>query len=157
EKKSELVDACSQWFLNKETLKRLEALFQSGAVPEARILEARRNEQASAIAVAKAERTLQAWRLTEGEIAAVRQEAEHLSHGKQARDPARERTGARVEVRAPLAGTILEKNANVGGIVDTTADLFKVADLSRLTVLAHAYEEDLPALLALPRPIRWSI
>ena len=45
-----------------------------------------------------------------------------------------------------------------GDLIDTSTDLFKVADLSRLRVTAHAYEEDLPALDALPAGQRaWSI
>ena len=69
----------------------------------------------------------------------------------------RERTWARVELRAPLAGTVLEKNVTVGDIVATTSDLFKIADLRRLAVWAHIYEEDLPVLLALPSPIAWTV
>ena len=57
-----------------------------------------------------------------------------------------------------LAGTVLEKNCgSVGDIVDTATDLFKIADLSQLWVWADVYEEDLPTLLALPEPVRWTI
>jgi len=48
-----------------------------------------------------------------------------------------------------MAGVILEKNFTVGDIVDTTHDMFKIADLSRLGVMANVYEEDLPKLVAL--------
>ena len=44
----------------------------------------------------------------------------------------------------------MEKNITVGDVVDTQLDLFKIADLTRLDVLAHAYEEDLPLLEDLP-------
>jgi cobalt-zinc-cadmium efflux system membrane fusion protein len=54
------------------------------------------------------------------------------------------------DVVAPLDGVIIERNVALGELVDTTSDLFKVADLSRLGVLAHAYEEDLPTLDACP-------
>ena len=54
-----------------------------------------------------------------------------------------------IEVRSPLDGVILEKNIALGDLVDTNLDLFKIADLSRLRVMAHAYEEDLPLLDAL--------
>ena len=37
------------------------------------------------------------------------------------------------------------------------ADLFKIGDLSHLVVWAHLYEEDLPLVQALPRPIRWTV
>jgi len=52
-------------------------------------------------------------------------------------------------VKAPLDGVILEKNIAVGDIVDTSLDLFKVADLTSLGVMVHVYEEDLPTLRAL--------
>src|SRR5262249_58527686 len=66
------------------------------------------------------------------------------------RDRAHDRDWAKVEVRSPLEGTILEKNVTVGDIVDTATDLYKIADLRTLAVWAHVYEDDLPALLALP-------
>jgi len=67
------------------------------------------------------------------------------------------REWARVEIRAPISGMILEKNAVVGDIVDTDSDLFKIGDLNRLAVWAHVYEEDLPLLESLPHPIEWTV
>ena len=70
-----------------------------------------------------------------------------------------DRTWAELDIVAPMAGVILEKNFTVGDIVDTTHDMFKIADLSRLGVMANVYEEDLPKLVALPPKIaagRWS-
>ena len=53
---------------------------------------------------------------------------------------------------------IIEKNVALGDLVDTSTDLFKIADLSRLRVMAHAYEEDLPALDTLKDSRRsWSV
>ena len=45
-----------------------------------------------------------------------------------------------------MDGVILEKNIALGDLVDTNLDLFKIADLSRLWVMAHVYEEQLPLL-----------
>src|SRR5262249_56338481 len=74
------------------------------------------------------------------------------------RDRAHDRDWAKVEVRSPLEGTILEKNVTVGDIVDTATDLYKIADLRTLAVWAHVYEDDLPALLALPPDQRtWGV
>src|SRR5262249_52165274 len=65
---------------------------------------------------------------------------------------------ARVEVRAARSGTVLEQNISIGDMVSTSDDLFKVADLSRLRVLAYAYEEDLPRLDGLAADQRqWTI
>ena len=155
EKKSELVDALSQLRLDKETLARLEEIYPMGAIPESRLREARRAVEQSFIAVAKAERTLRSWRLSPAEIAAVYAEAERLP--KNAKKADMDSTWARVEVRAPQGGTILEQNVARGDIVDTSLDLFKIADLARLCVWAHVYEDDLPVLLQLPKPIHWTV
>src|SRR5205823_2133152 len=69
-----------------------------------------------------------------------------------------DRTWAEFDVFAPMAGAILEKNFTVGDIVDTSLDMFKIADLSRLGVMVNVYEEDLPKLVALPpEQRRWSL
>jgi cobalt-zinc-cadmium efflux system membrane fusion protein len=157
EKKSELVDAVSRLRTDQETLARLSELYKAGATPERSVREAERNVEADLVAVARAERTLRSWRLTDAEIEAIKAEANHIRRGLTQRDTEWEKAWARVEVRASQDGTILEKNVTVGDIVDTTTDLFKIADLSRLSVWAHAYEETLPVLEALPKPITWSI
>ena len=57
-----------------------------------------------------------------------------------------------------MDGVILEKNIALGDLVDTNLDLFKIADLSRLRVMAHVYEEQLPRLDALGDAQRqWTI
>src|SRR5262245_10928218 len=155
EKKSELVDALSNQRAAENTLRSLDGAAREGGVPAQSLREAERNVEAARVAVEKAERTLRSWRLTEEEIAAVRAEAESLR--KPGASRAQPADWARVEIRAPLDGVILEKNVAAGDIVDTATDLFKVGDLSRLAVWVHVYEEDLPTLLALPRPVRWTI
>jgi cobalt-zinc-cadmium efflux system membrane fusion protein len=158
EKKSELVDTLSQLRLDQETLTRLEELARSGATSEANVRQARRNYEADLTAVARAERTLRVWRLPDAEIDAVKEEADRIRQRKGQRDKDKERDWARVEVRAPFAGVVVEKNLNIGDIVDTSQDLFRIADVSHLAVWAHAYEENLPALLALsPQERCWEV
>ena len=157
EKKSEYVDALSQLRLERETLRRQETLLKDQAVPERNVREAMRTVEAAEIAVNRVERTLRSWRLTDAEIEDIRAEADQIHSRDGARDRARERSWARLEVRAPFGGTIVEKNVAVGDIVETTTDVFKIADLHRLGVWAHVDEEDLPFLLAMPAPIRWTI
>ena len=144
EKKSELVDALSKSSLDKTLLNRLEAV-PKGTVPEPRLKEARRNYEADLISVAKAERTLRSWRLSEDEIQEIHREAERILN-REATDPKEGRSWAEAEVRSPIDGIIVEKNFNVGDIIDVSQDLFKIADLSRVQVLGNAYEEDLPRL-----------
>ena len=158
EKKSELIDGLSQLRVDQQTLERLSKAYAQGAIPERTMHDMERNVEADQIAVSRAERTLEAWRLPEAEIQAVRDEAQavHERHGK--RDSLKEKDWARVEVRAPFDGVVVEKNLAVGDIIDTTNDLFKVASLGQMIVWANAREEDLPALLDLPPDQRtWSV
>ena len=158
EKKSELVDALSQLRLDEDTLTKLEQAFVLGAIPERSLREAERKVEADRVAEDRAARTLIAWRIATDEIDALRAEASQLStKDRQSREDLVSQW-AKVEVRAPLAGVILERNVTLGDLVDTTLDMFKIADLSRLRVVAHAYEEDLPALDALPEEQRaWKV
>ena len=148
EKKSELVDALSKEHFDKIILARLNSV-KGGVVTERAINDAQRNYQGDVVAVAKAERTLRSWTFTEEEIEAVHQEARDLLAGTST--IADDGHWAELDVVAAQGGTIVEKNFNVGDIVDTTQDLLKIADLERLQVLANIFEEDLPPLRRLPR------
>ncbi|HEX4610695.1 MAG TPA: efflux RND transporter periplasmic adaptor subunit [Urbifossiella sp.] len=155
EKKSELVDALSKLRADNITLTQLRAAYQEGSVPERSLRDAERAVEADRIAADRAERTLRSWRLTDEEVAAVRAEADRLGVGPAGRFDAD--TWARVEVRSPRDGVVLEKNVEVGNIVDTSADLFKVGDMSQMLVWVHVYEEDLPLVQSLPKPVRWEV
>jgi cobalt-zinc-cadmium efflux system membrane fusion protein len=162
QQKSALVDALSKQRLDLETLKKYQDLYDKGSIPERQLRDAERNADADDIAVKTAVRTLRSWRLNDKEIKAIYAEAERLAkqrnQGKN--EPEKEQQDwARVEVRAPISGVIVEKNlANAkSAIVDTSTNLFMISDLSRLTVWAYPFEEDLPVLQALPKPIPWTI
>jgi cobalt-zinc-cadmium efflux system membrane fusion protein len=157
EKKSELVDAISHLRIDQEQLEKLQQLYQRAATSEYNVRQAERNVESDRVAVDKAVRTLRSWRLTEEEIDAIRAEADWLRKNPQKDNRKWDKDWARVEVRASQDGTVLERNVSVGDIVDSTTDLFKLADLDYLVVWANAYEEDLPALQALPRPIHWTV
>ena len=158
EKKSELVDALSQLRLDQENLNRLTQASVEGAVSERAIREAQRKVESDQIAVGRTVRTLQSWRVPPEEIDALRAEAESLRHDAKPIAEEHVHRWARSEVRAPLDGVILEKNIALGDLVDTNLDLFKIADLSRLRVMAHAYEEQLPLLDNLAESQRqWTI
>jgi cobalt-zinc-cadmium efflux system membrane fusion protein len=157
EKKSDLVDAISKFNASKTTLERLEAL-ERGSVSMQTVREARRTHEADLIAVDRAERTLRSWRETEEEINEVYNEAARISKGDKKSEGHFRETWANVEIRAPLDGTLLENNLSLGEIVDSGMVLFKVADLSRMAVLANVYEEDLPKITALnPANRQWSV
>ncbi len=155
EKKSELVDALSHLRTDEETLHRLEALYKENGTSERALREQERNVEADRIAVERAERTLQSWRLTGKELDEVRAEADRIHQHKPSTTS--QSDWAKVEVVAWQGGVILEKNITLGDIVDTTLDLFKVGDLSKLAVWAHVYEEDLPLLNEIKRPAPWDV
>jgi cobalt-zinc-cadmium efflux system membrane fusion protein len=50
-------------------------------------------------------------------------------------------------VRAPLEGTIIEKHAVVGELVEPGSDVMLLADLTTVWVWADIYEQDLPRLI----------
>jgi cobalt-zinc-cadmium efflux system membrane fusion protein len=158
EKKSDLIDALSQLRVDNDSLARISKAAAEGAVPERILRDTERKVEADRIAVSRAVRTLQSWRISKEEIDQVRAEADRLSREKTANREQMVAQWAKLEVLAPLDGTVIERNVVLGELVDTTSDLFKVADLSRLGVLAHAYEEDLPTLDCLPASQRaWSV
>lgn len=157
EKKSELVDALAQLRMSRERFDKLEEGFQRQAIPEASIRQARRDLEGDLNAVSRAERTLRVWRLSDTEIDAIKVEYERIRQRQGKRDKDKEREWARVEVRAPFDGVVLERNVALGDIVDTSTDLFKIADLNRLTVWAYAFENQLPDLVNLPTPVPWNV
>jgi cobalt-zinc-cadmium efflux system membrane fusion protein len=145
EKKSDLVNTQSKLYLDLAQLKNLRSL-PADAVAGRQVREAEREREADIIEVDRIERTLRSWRLTEEEIKTVRAEAEKIHRGDTKADLEVDKTWAEVSVRSPIDGIVLEKNVVAGDIVDTTIDLFRIADLSVMCVMANVYEEDLPVL-----------
>lgn len=158
EKKSELIDALLRWRLDVDVLRRLDELAQKGATPEQKVRDAEHTRDADWIAVTRARRTLSSWRLTEPEIQRIEQEADAIGAGKTGTSSRAERDWSRVEVVAPMDGVVVEVNSNVGDIIDTSLDVMKIADLSRLRVLCQVYEEDLAHLEELkPEERLWTV
>lgn len=134
EKKSEYVDAQSQLKLNEDVLHRLERLFKTGSIPERTYWQAQRDVEGARIARDRAYRTLVSWRLSRDEINHIAQEPDSA--------------WPREVVKAPMAGVVVEKNIVPGELVDTSMNLVVIAELSRVSVWAYAFEEDLPKLHA---------
>jgi cobalt-zinc-cadmium efflux system membrane fusion protein len=155
--KSDLVDALSKLYMDEAQLKSIRPLGKD-VLPQREVRKAEREREADINDVNRHERTLRSWRLTEEEIDVVRAEAKKIHEGKVDSDIAIDKSWAEVEVRSPFDGIILEKNIVPGAIVDTNLDLFKIADLTVLGVMANVYEEDLPALESLkPDDRRWTV
>ncbi len=158
EKKNELVESLARLRTDDERLKSLENGEKNGAITPAQVREQRRLVEADTVAVNTAERTLRTWQVPESEIEAVRAEADKIRERNVRRNARIDENWARLELRAFMDGTIVEKNANLGDFVANDLELFKITDLSRMDVIAHAYEEDVPALERLPFEHRdWTI
>jgi membrane fusion protein, heavy metal efflux system len=146
-KKNDLFDALSQLRLDEEVLKRAEA--HSSAVPEVFLLNAKRNVQADINAVSRAENTLKTWAIPDEEIQAVRDEVKSISSDVDRRAKGKERLQqwARVELKAPVDGFIIEQNVALHEtVVDNTTNLMQIAKVDEMIVLASVPEDDLPAL-----------
>lgn len=160
EKKSELAQTLSTLAFDRETLSRLSS--NEAAVPINSIREAQRRVRESEIAAERIEKTLRSWQLSQVEIERIRDELSHEKHASSDDDSQLGNQSidrwARVEVRSPIDGTIVEKNITEGTLVDLDDALFKIANLNHLDIRAFAYEEDLAALQLLPpEQRRWTI
>lgn len=91
---------------------RLEALFVQEAVPERRVIDAKRQEQAARADLQAAQSRLAQYRGTQS-----------ATGGE---------SGGRFEVRSPVAGTIVDVSVAPGEFVEEGRELFHVIDLSRL-------------------------
>jgi cobalt-zinc-cadmium efflux system membrane fusion protein len=157
-KKNDLIDALSQLSIDQKQYDALNELYKKGAATEAMLRQATRNVETDINNARRAESYLRTYRVPEEEIKAVKEEAKRIFERGGQHDPEKEKNWPRVEIRAKLDGTVLERNISLGDVVDTSRDLFKIADLNKLTVWANAYEEDLPALQALrPEQRVWKV
>ncbi len=164
EKKSELIDALVKLALDEKNLKHLEDLARTGSTSEAVVRQARNQVSTDLNAVARVRRTLDIWKIEPREIAELEQEAQRILASKSKADLDRTQSDAgrwaRVEIRAPADGVVVEKNVTVSNIVDPTWDLFKIVPLNKMVVHAHAYEEDLRLLqdlLAQQQTVPWEV
>ena len=83
-------------------------------------------------------------------IASARQRLKLLGVGDAEIDDALEsgESAAKLLIRSPLSGQVIEKNVVQGAAVESGAVLFKIADLSTVWIEADVYERDLPFLEA---------
>jgi cobalt-zinc-cadmium efflux system membrane fusion protein len=157
EKKSELVDSLVRLWFDEAQQEKFEELVKQGIVPPVTVMNQRTVVGTDRNAVERVNLTLRTWDVPEADITAVKEEAKRVFARQGQRDPKKEKEWAKVLVRAPFDGTIVEKSVNLHNIVTTDFDLFKVADLRKLGVLVHAYEEDLVELLQLRRGFPWKV
>jgi cobalt-zinc-cadmium efflux system membrane fusion protein len=168
EKKNDLIEGLAKVWTDQTTLTALEELASEGAGSGANVRLQKGVVAADYSAVDRARNALHIWRLTDKEIQEVEDNAKAIynertkalnTKGEKKTPPGGDwKQWARTEVQANFSGTIVERNVEkTGALVDVTATLFKIADLNKLIALTYAYEEDLPDLLRLPRPIPWEV
>jgi cobalt-zinc-cadmium efflux system membrane fusion protein len=168
-KKNDLYDAIVQLALDEEVLER--ATSARGSVAEIFILNAQKAVVSDRNAIARAENTLRAWNINQDDVDAVKREAEQADlerikanrSKKSQKEKDRESEAkkkqldrwARVELKAPFEATIIERNVSRHEIVaDGTTNLFVLARVDLISVVAYPPEDDLPRLQSLP-PSRW--
>jgi len=157
-KKNDLIDALSDERVKREYYDGQKKVYEAGSASESAMRQAKRDLEAAVNKVRAAERTLRTLHVPEGEIEAVIQEGKRIAERQGKRDVEKEKNWARVEIRAKSDGIVLERNVALGDIIDTSKDLFRIANLDHLKVWAHAFEEEIPALEALsPSQRHWQI
>jgi cobalt-zinc-cadmium efflux system membrane fusion protein len=176
-KKNDLLDALVQLNLDQKILDDAEK--HREAVPEVFLRTQERAVQGDRNAINRALNNLEVWDIPQDEIDALHEEAKKIAADKNAwfktregrwvkgekqgsnNDPAKkeENPWGKVILRAPFDGVIVERNLHVDEmVVDNTVNLFQIADVSRLLVIANAPEDELPTLEALfLSERRWSV
>jgi membrane fusion protein, heavy metal efflux system len=155
-KKNDLIDAIYQLKLDSKILASWDA--KAAIVPEVMLWQQKRAVQGDINAVNRAVSTLRTWSIPEDEILAVRNEAEGVKpEDAEKRLRQHDRSNfdrwARVEIKAPVDGVVVERNITAHTVVsDNTRNLFQIMMVEedgsgpRLSVIANCPEDDLPAL-----------
>lgn len=114
--RAEVQAADARLTLAKKNLERKEGLLNERLIPEKDVIEAR-----AAVTEAEAARTVAS--------GALKQFAG--SEG-----------GRGLMLRAPVAGTVIDRDVVVGQLADPSKTLFRIGDLSKLWLIAHVFERD---------------
>ena len=182
-KKNDLLQALVQLELDQAILDQIETNKQ--AIPKVMYLTYVRSVQGDRTEINRALNNLKLWDIPQDEIDALQAEAKKISADKDAwsktpegrwvnrvrqgtgdkvdtakeKEKETENPWGRVTLRAPLDGIIVERNVFKDEmIVDNTVNLFQIADVGRLLVIASCPEDSLPSLEALgSNEKRWSV
>jgi membrane fusion protein, heavy metal efflux system len=160
-KKHDLFNALVKLKLDEAIFERSERA--ANAIPQVTLDAARRNIEEDHNAVAHAVNALASRGIPDDEIAAIRREAREAAAQRKpdTEDMRKNRMErwAKVELRAPHDGTIIERNIVQHEIIeDGTVNLFQIGNLDRLLALVQASENDLASLRALKAgERRWTV
>jgi cobalt-zinc-cadmium efflux system membrane fusion protein len=177
-KKNDLLDALVQYELDQKIYDNMTE--RSAALPPVQIDMQWSKVQSDRNAINRALNNLKVWNIPQEEIDALHEEAKKIARDKNAwfktpegrwvkgekqgvtgHDPDKENDNpwGKVTLRAPFDGIIVERNVTVHEIVqDPTTNLFQIAQVDRLLVVANAPEDELPTLNTLtPEQKAWSV
>lgn len=118
--------------LARSNLQRIQTLFDKKIAPEEELLKVRQAMAEVDIEHITAEAKLHALGLTEEEVKSA-----HID---------KDVNYALYELRAPFAGTIVEKHISLGEMVTPESDAFLLADLSTVWARITVYARDLPRI-----------
>jgi cobalt-zinc-cadmium efflux system membrane fusion protein len=114
--RAEVQAADARLALAKKTLERKEGLLKERLIPENDVIEARATVTEAAASRAVASGALKQFAGSEG--------------------------GSGLMLRAPVAGTVIDRDVVVGQLADPSKTLFRIGDLSKLWLVAHVFERD---------------
>jgi membrane fusion protein, heavy metal efflux system len=162
-KKNDLLCNLVQLELDQKILDRAEDPLARAATPDVLMYTFQRAVWGDRNEVARAYNNLIAWDIPQKEIDELQEEAHRIAANKDEwyKTPAgrwvkgekgtdievKENPWGRVTFKAPFEGVIVERNLHVDEmIIDGTVNLFQIADVSKLLVVANCPEDQLPAL-----------
>jgi cobalt-zinc-cadmium efflux system membrane fusion protein len=124
--------------LSEKTFRRETNLLERKVGSEQDVIEAQMTFEQHRTDLKASEQMLHVLGVTDQDLADV----QALSHGVR---------GGLLSVRAPIAGTIIEKHAVAGEMAEAGKDLMLLADLSTVWVWANVHSRDLASLLAVEK------
>jgi len=131
--KAQFLEVQARLELATSTFEREKELHEKKISSEADYLSASSELKAAQAYYAAAERRLRLFGLGTEQINAIRNEKENGLF-------------AELLLRAPQSGTIITQNISAGALIDTTENLYTIADLSNVWVWYDLYEKDLAVL-----------
>lgn len=114
--------------LTRTSFDRAQSLFADRIASEQQVLEAEAKLREATAALRTAEETLHLYGLDQGQIDALTYD---------------DRQASIYPLRAPFAGTVVERHATLGELVTPERILFTLADLSRVWIWIDVYQRDL--------------
>jgi cobalt-zinc-cadmium efflux system membrane fusion protein len=156
-KKNDLIDSMYQLDLDQQIFKKAEE--HRDALPQVFLWNAERQFRGDQNNINRALATLRSWGITEKDIQLVQDEAKNIIERKGKRNPQMDAKWPRVELTAPDDGVIVERNLALHEIVaDNTTNLFQIARVDRLAIVAYCPEDNLPELEKLKTAERrWTV